>query len=63
MRALIAARGRALSRVEILDAAWGDDGLEIGERAVDNVVMRLRRKLGEKSIITVRDVGFRLANQ
>ncbi len=63
MRALIAARGRALSRVEILDAAWGEDGLEIGERAVDNVVMRLRRKLGEKTIVTVRGVGFRLADQ
>ena len=60
--ALIAAGGHALTRAEILDAAWGDGNLEVSERAVDNVVLRLRRKLGEAGIIeTVRGVGFRLA--
>jgi DNA-binding response OmpR family regulator len=63
IRALLAAQGRALSRAEILEAAWGDDGLEVGERAVDNVVMRLRRKLGEDAIVTVRGVGFRLSER
>jgi len=64
MQALVAAQGRAISRAEILDAAWGDDSFEVGERAVDNVVMRLRRKLDDRdAIITVRGVGFRLAER
>lgn len=64
MQALVAAKGRAISRAEILDAAWGDESFEIGERAVDNVVMRLRRKLGDDDVIvTVRGIGFRLAER
>lgn len=63
MQALIAARGRAMHRRELLDAGWGDQNFEIGERAVDNVILRLRRKLGDNSaIVTVRGIGFRLAD-
>jgi DNA-binding winged helix-turn-helix (wHTH) protein len=59
---LIRAAGRALSRLALLDAAWGDGELEISERAVDNVILRLRRKLPRPEVIeTVRGVGFRLA--
>lgn len=61
-RALMRARGRTLSRAELLDQAWGEGNLDIGERAVDNVILRLRRKLDDPRIIqTVRGVGFRLA--
>jgi DNA-binding winged helix-turn-helix (wHTH) protein len=61
--ALIRARGRALTRLALLDSAWGDSDFEISERAVDNVVLRLRRKLPHPEVIeTVRGVGFRLAN-
>ena len=64
IRALIKAHGRALSRTELLDAAWGEADLEVSERAVDNVVLRLRRKLPRPDLIeTVRGVGFRLASQ
>jgi len=63
MRALIGARGRVMHRRELLDAGWGDQNFEIGERAVDNVILRLRRKLGDnRMIITVRGIGFRLAD-
>jgi DNA-binding response OmpR family regulator len=62
MRELIKARGRPLSRTDLLDAAWGEDDLEVSERAVDNVVLRLRRKLPRPELLeTVRSVGFRLA--
>lgn len=62
LQALLDAAGAALSRVAILDIAWGDDSLDVGERAVDNVLLRLRRKLGDPTVIeTVRGVGFRLA--
>lgn len=62
LRELIRARGRPLSRTELLDAAWGEGELEVSERAVDNVILRLRRKLQRPELIeTVRSVGFRLA--
>jgi DNA-binding response OmpR family regulator len=61
MRALMMARGRPLSRGDLLDAVWGDADLEVSERAVDNVILRLRRKLANaESLETVRGVGFRL---
>jgi DNA-binding response OmpR family regulator len=62
LRELIKARGRPMSRIELLDRAWGEEDLEVSERAVDNVILRLRRKLPDPEVIeTVRSVGFRLA--
>lgn len=61
--ALMRARGRTVSRTDLLDQAWGSANFEISERAVDNVILRLRRKLGKGDRIeTVRGVGFRLAD-
>jgi DNA-binding response OmpR family regulator len=61
--ALIAAGRRTLTRTELLDSVWGPDDLDIGLRAVDNLILRLRRKLGNPSLIlTVRSIGFRLAD-
>jgi DNA-binding response OmpR family regulator len=59
---LVAAQGRTLTREELLDLVWGEDNLEIGLRAVDNLILRLRRKMGDPDrIVTVRGVGFRLS--
>jgi DNA-binding response OmpR family regulator len=59
MRALMEARGRPLSREQLLGAVWGTD--DVGPRAVDNLVWRLRRKLGNAKVFAVvRGVGFRL---
>jgi DNA-binding response OmpR family regulator len=64
MTALVEAGGQSRSRAELLERAWGDDALEVGERAVDNVIMRLRRKLPDPDlVVTVRGVGFRLASE
>ena len=64
MRTLVAANGRTLTREELLDAVWGGDNLEVGLRAVDNLVWRLRRKAGDSQIIvTVRGAGFRLSER
>ena len=63
MRELMKARGRPLSRVELLEVAWGSEDLDTTERAVDNVILRLRRKLPRPDALeTVRGVGFRLAS-
>jgi DNA-binding response OmpR family regulator len=64
LRELIKARGKPLSRAELLDLAWGEGDLEVSERAVDNVILRLRRKLPSPDLIeTVRSVGFRIADR
>jgi DNA-binding response OmpR family regulator len=61
LRALIAAGGAALTRAALLDLAWGARKDGVGLRAVDNVIVSLRRRLGEPDHIhTVRGVGFRL---
>jgi DNA-binding response OmpR family regulator len=63
MTTLVDAAGQIRTRADILLKAWGDEGLEVGERAVDNIIMRLRRKLPDPDlIVTVRGVGFRLAD-
>jgi DNA-binding response OmpR family regulator len=53
--------GRAFHRADLLDTLWGEtyDG---GDRAVDNLILRLRKKLGPlgSAIETVWSVGYRL---
>jgi DNA-binding response OmpR family regulator len=61
IRALIEAQGKPLSRAQLLDTAWQDSDFDVSERAVDNVILRLRRKLPDpEALETVRSVGFRL---
>jgi DNA-binding response OmpR family regulator len=52
--------GRVFSRSYLLDTVWSADYVE-GDRAVDNAVLRLRRKLRESGdkIETVWGVGYR----
>lgn len=69
MRAIAAAIAVVVANVKLRgasfsdgDQAWGEAELEVSERAVDNVILRLRRKLPRPDLIeTVRSVGFRLA--
>jgi DNA-binding response OmpR family regulator len=64
IRTLMRAHGRAMTRAELLDAAWGAGNFDISERAVDNVILRLRRKLPRPDVIqTVRGVGFRMGGE
>lgn len=52
--------GRAFSRDYLLDTVWGEDYIE-GDRAVDNAVLRLRKKLGAMGVAieTVWGIGYR----
>ncbi len=64
MRALVQAGGRPLSREHLLGAVWGAESVEVGPRAVDNLVWRLRQKLGDARVFgVVRGVGFRLLGE
>lgn len=53
--------GRVFSRAYLLDTVWGEHYVT-GDRAVDNTVLRLRKKLGDagEAIETVWGVGYRL---
>ena len=58
---LIRNPGRVFSRAYLLDTVWGENYV-IGDRAVDNTILRLRKKLGADgaAIETVWGVGYRL---
>lgn len=58
--AFIEKSGRALTRAELRDQAWGHQ-YRVGERAVDTNIKRLRKKLGAvgAGLETVRGVGYR----
>jgi DNA-binding response OmpR family regulator len=63
---LLEADGRVLTRERLLDAVYGDDGLDVLDRTIDVHVRRLRDKLGDdpdhpRFIATVRGVGYRAA--
>jgi DNA-binding response OmpR family regulator len=66
LETILAADGRVLSRDQLLDAVYGDDGTEILDRTIDVHVGRLRDKLGDDAerpryVATVRGVGYRAA--
>jgi DNA-binding response OmpR family regulator len=66
LESILAADGRVLSRDQLLDAVYGDDGTEILDRTIDVHIGRLRDKLGDDAerkryVATVRGVGYRAA--
>ena len=61
LRALVAARGRVLTRDQLMDKAMGVD-VAVTDRAIDVHVTAIRKKLGDASwlVRTVRGVGYSL---
>lgn len=61
LQLLVRNPGRAFSRSYLLDSVWGQDYIT-GDRAVDNAIFRLRKKLGllGNEIEAVWGVGYRL---
>ena len=60
----VKSRGRVLSRQQLLDAVWGH-GFVLSDRAVDNHIVNLRRKLEAvptepRHLVSVRGLGYRL---
>jgi DNA-binding response OmpR family regulator len=52
-------RGQALTRTQIIDALWDTDGNFVEDNTLTVYVKRLREKLGENVIETVRGIGYR----
>ena len=63
LKALIDARGRALSREQLLENVWGyNRSMDLETRTVDAHITHLRKKLKPlaKCIVTVKGIGYRL---
>jgi two-component system alkaline phosphatase synthesis response regulator PhoP len=57
--ALLASKpGKVFTRDEILKTVWGDD-VVVGDRTIDVHVRKLREKLGDEYIKTVKGVGYK----
>lgn len=56
---LVSNLGKSFSRDDILNMVWGDDYFG-SDRAVDDLVRRLRRKMPELNISTIYGFGYRL---
>jgi two-component system alkaline phosphatase synthesis response regulator PhoP len=63
LEAFVGARGRILSRQQLLEAAWSED-VFVTDRAVDFHIVRLRRKIEPdpkipRYLVSVRGLGYR----
>lgn len=52
--------GKVFKRETILDRIWGD-GVIVGDRTIDVHIRKLREKLGEENIRTVKGVGYKFS--
>ncbi|MBL0059425.1 MAG: response regulator transcription factor [Elusimicrobia bacterium] len=62
LKTLWTARGKVLSREDVLERVWGvDRAADLETRTIDQHVARLRSKLGpEKNrVVTIKNVGYR----
>jgi two-component system alkaline phosphatase synthesis response regulator PhoP len=50
--------GKVFAREEILNRVWGDE-VVVGDRTIDVHIRKLREKLGEEFIRTVKGVGYK----
>jgi len=55
---LISKPDHVFRRNEILDSVWGSD-IIVGDRTIDVHIRKLRRKLGEGQILTVKGIGYK----
>ncbi len=51
--------GRVFTRDEILQAVWGDE-IVVGNRTIDVHVRKLREKMGDDFISTIKGIGYKL---
>ncbi|MBN2613486.1 MAG: response regulator transcription factor [Bacteroidales bacterium] len=49
---------KVFTRDEIFTQVWGDDVI-VGDRTIDVHIRKLREKLGEKHIVTIKGVGYK----
>jgi two-component system alkaline phosphatase synthesis response regulator PhoP len=55
---LISKPGKVFTREEIFDRVWGEN-IVVGDRTIDVHIRKLREKIGEKHIQTVKGIGYK----
>ncbi|MFM2135930.1 MAG: hypothetical protein RL021_1330 [Bacteroidota bacterium] len=55
---LVSKPGKVFSREEILDRVWGNE-VVVGDRTIDVHIRKLREKLGDELIKTVKGIGYK----
>ncbi len=55
---LASSPGKLISREEIYNQIWGSD-VVVGDRTIDVHIRKLRQKIGEEHIVTVKGIGYR----
>jgi len=55
---LVSKPGKVFTRDEIYQAIWGDDVI-VGDRTIDVHIRKLREKIGEAQIKTIKGVGYK----
>ena len=55
---LISKPGKVFSREEIFHIVWGDDVI-VGDRTIDVHIRKLREKIGDRHIKTIKGVGYK----
>jgi len=58
---LISKPDRVFSRDEIFSAVWGDNVI-VGDRTIDVHIRKLREKIGDDHIKTIKGVGYKFIN-
>ncbi len=56
---LISKPGRVFTREVILNTVWGND-VVVGDRTIDVHIRKLREKIGESHIKTIKGVGYKI---
>ena len=56
---LFSDRGRLFKREEIMRKVWGTESF-VGDRTIDVHIRKLRQKLGENLISTIKGVGYQI---
>ena len=60
VKALVAARGEALSTEQIAEAMWGESPPASWPKLIPSSVLRIRKAVGSPAVVTTRH-GYRLA--
>jgi len=59
LKLLLSKPGKVFTRDNIFSEVWGNDAV-VGERTIDVHIRKLREKIGDKFISTVKGVGYKL---
>ncbi len=58
LKLLVSSPDKVFSRDEIYSYVWGDD-IIVGDRTIDVHIRKLREKIGDKYILTLKGIGYK----